>query len=181
MLEGPVVVCPLATSRNHGRVLRANPSRLRCGRFDGVMTDAQLSIGRLAPSPTGAQHVGNARTYLLAWLSIRSRGGRVSCGWKDIDSPRVSAARRTSDRRPPLARLDWTKAQTSAGHTRRMCRRSGWIYTATRSKSSKPPSAFTPAPVRARTSMPPPAPHTSARKGRSILALLHRRVAMPAY
>lgn len=27
--------------------------------------------GRLAPSPTGAQHVGNARTYLIAWLSVR--------------------------------------------------------------------------------------------------------------
>ena len=30
----------------------------------------ELPIGRLAPSPTGAQHVGNARTYLLAWLSV---------------------------------------------------------------------------------------------------------------
>jgi len=34
-------------------------------------------VGRLAPSPTGAQHIGNARTYLLAWLSIRARGGRL--------------------------------------------------------------------------------------------------------
>lgn len=48
-------------------------------------------IGRLAPSPTGAQHVGNARTYLLAWLSIRSRGGRVILRIEDIDSPRVKA------------------------------------------------------------------------------------------
>ena len=46
-------------------------------------------VGRLAPSPTGAQHVGNARTYLLAWLSIRSRGGRVILRREDIDSPRV--------------------------------------------------------------------------------------------
>jgi len=46
-------------------------------------------VGRLAPSPTGAQHVGNARTYLLAWLSIRSRGGRVILRIEDIDSPRV--------------------------------------------------------------------------------------------
>ena len=46
-------------------------------------------IGRLAPSPTGAQHVGNARTYLLAWLSVRSRGGRVILRMEDIDSPRV--------------------------------------------------------------------------------------------
>jgi glutamyl-tRNA synthetase len=46
-------------------------------------------VGRLAPSPTGAQHVGNARTYLLAWLSIRSRGGRLILRMEDIDSPRV--------------------------------------------------------------------------------------------
>src|SRR5262249_38348450 len=47
--------------------------------------------GRLAPSPTGAQHVGNARTYLIAWLSARSRSGRVGVRVEDIDSPRVKA------------------------------------------------------------------------------------------
>jgi glutamyl-tRNA synthetase len=46
-------------------------------------------VGRLAPSPTGAQHVGNARTYLIAWLSARSRGGRVILRIEDIDSPRT--------------------------------------------------------------------------------------------
>jgi glutamyl-tRNA synthetase len=46
-------------------------------------------VGRLAPSPTGAQHIGNARTYLIAWLSLRSRGGRVILRIEDIDSPRV--------------------------------------------------------------------------------------------
>src|SRR5919206_1320268 len=46
-------------------------------------------VGRLAPSPTGAQHVGNARTYLVAWLSARSRGGRVVLRIEDLDSPRV--------------------------------------------------------------------------------------------
>ena len=50
-----------------------------------------IPVGRLAPSPTGAQHVGNARTYLLAWLSIRSRGGRVILRIEDIDSPRVKS------------------------------------------------------------------------------------------
>src|SRR5262245_36508323 len=48
-------------------------------------------VGRLAPSPTGAQHVGNARTYLIAWLSARSQGGRVVLRIEDIDSPRVKA------------------------------------------------------------------------------------------
>jgi glutamyl-tRNA synthetase len=46
-------------------------------------------VGRLAPSPTGAQHVGNARTYLIAWLAARSRGGRVLLRLEDIDSPRI--------------------------------------------------------------------------------------------
>jgi glutamyl-tRNA synthetase len=45
--------------------------------------------GRLAPSPTGAQHIGNARTYLIAWLSARSRGGKVLLRIEDIDSPRI--------------------------------------------------------------------------------------------
>src|SRR5260370_2999879 len=46
-------------------------------------------IGRLAPSPTGAQHVGNARTYLIAWLSARAQGGRIVLRLEDIDSPRI--------------------------------------------------------------------------------------------
>jgi glutamyl-tRNA synthetase len=46
-------------------------------------------VSRLAPSPTGAQHVGNARTYLLAWLAARSRAGRVVLRIEDLDSPRV--------------------------------------------------------------------------------------------
>jgi glutamyl-tRNA synthetase len=53
---------------------------------------ATTAIGRLAPSPTGAQHIGNARTYLLAWLSARSAKGRVVLRIEDIDSPRVKAA-----------------------------------------------------------------------------------------
>jgi glutamyl-tRNA synthetase len=46
-------------------------------------------VGRLAPSPTGAQHIGNARTYLIVWLSARSRDGRVLLRIEDIDSPRI--------------------------------------------------------------------------------------------
>lgn len=55
------------------------------------MADPRLSppVGRLAPSPTGAQHIGNARTFLIAWLSLRSSGGKVILRMEDIDSPRV--------------------------------------------------------------------------------------------
>jgi glutamyl-tRNA synthetase len=56
-----------------------------------VTASGDKVVGRLAPSPTGAQHVGNARTYLIAWLSARSRGGEVRLRIEDIDSPRVKA------------------------------------------------------------------------------------------
>ena len=45
--------------------------------------------GRLAPSPTGAQHIGNARTYLIAWLHARSRNAELRLRIEDIDSPRI--------------------------------------------------------------------------------------------
>jgi glutamyl-tRNA synthetase len=45
--------------------------------------------GRYAPSPTGLIHVGNARTALAAWLSVRSRGGTFVWRLEDIDLPRV--------------------------------------------------------------------------------------------
>lgn len=45
--------------------------------------------GRLAPSPTGAQHLGNARTFLLAFWSARRSNGDLALRIEDIDSPRV--------------------------------------------------------------------------------------------
>jgi glutamyl-tRNA synthetase len=44
--------------------------------------------GRLAPSPTGLLHLGNALAFLLAWLGPRSRGGRVVLRMEDIDPER---------------------------------------------------------------------------------------------
>lgn len=46
-------------------------------------------IGRLAPSPTGAQHLGNARTYLLAWLLARIQSGLLYLRIEDLDTPRT--------------------------------------------------------------------------------------------
>ena len=34
-------------------------------------------VGRLAPSPTGALHLGNVRTFMIAWLRARHEGGKV--------------------------------------------------------------------------------------------------------
>lgn len=47
--------------------------------------------GRFAPSPTGALHLGNARTALVAWLSARSQGGSFVLRIEDLDRPRVVA------------------------------------------------------------------------------------------
>lgn len=56
-----------------------------------TFTDACLPapVGRLAPSPTGALHLGNARTFLLTWLSIRQQAGTLILRIEDIDSARV--------------------------------------------------------------------------------------------
>ena len=45
-------------------------------------------VGRLAPSPTGALHLGNARTFMIAWLRARSLGGKVIFRMEDLDHPR---------------------------------------------------------------------------------------------
>lgn len=45
--------------------------------------------GRLAPSPTGRMHLGNAYAALAAWLGARATGGRVLLRIEDIDAPRV--------------------------------------------------------------------------------------------
>jgi glutamyl-tRNA synthetase len=46
---------------------------------------------RLAPSPTGALHLGNARTFLLNWLWVRAEGGTLAVRVEDLDGPRVKA------------------------------------------------------------------------------------------
>jgi len=48
-------------------------------------------IGRLAPSPTGVLHLGNARSFLLAWLDIRARQGSILLRIEDLDGPRIRA------------------------------------------------------------------------------------------
>lgn len=47
---------------------------------------------RFAPSPTGALHIGNARTALFNWLFARHHGGRFILRSEDTDRERSSAA-----------------------------------------------------------------------------------------
>ncbi|MCB2157032.1 tRNA glutamyl-Q(34) synthetase GluQRS [bacterium] len=49
----------------------------------------QRPVGRYAPSPTGALHLGNLRTALAAYAYTRSRGGQFLLRVEDLDAPRV--------------------------------------------------------------------------------------------
>ena len=44
--------------------------------------------GRFAPSPTGELHLGNLRTALASWLSVKARGGRWIIRMEDVDTAR---------------------------------------------------------------------------------------------
>ncbi len=44
---------------------------------------------RLAPSPTGALHLGNARTFLINWAMARANGWRLVLRVDDLAGPRV--------------------------------------------------------------------------------------------
>lgn len=57
-------------------------------RYCDVMTKSRT---RLAPSPTGALHLGNARTFLVNWALARQRGWQIVMRIEDLDGPRVKA------------------------------------------------------------------------------------------
>jgi len=72
--------------------------------------------GRLAPSPTGALHLGNARTFLIAWLRVRSRGGTLVLRMEDLDHPKNkpgAAAAALADLR--WLGLDWDEGPDIGG------------------------------------------------------------------
>lgn len=50
--------------------------------------DAPVPVGRFAPSPSGVMHLGNVFSALLAWLSVRSAGGRMLLRIEDLDPDR---------------------------------------------------------------------------------------------
>jgi glutamyl-tRNA synthetase len=55
----------------HGRALRQHRGE-------------EALVGRMAPSPTGLLHAGNARSLLLAWLGARAYGGRILLRVEDL-------------------------------------------------------------------------------------------------
>jgi glutamyl-tRNA synthetase len=46
-------------------------------------------LTRLAPSPTGALHLGNARTFLVNWLLARQNSWKILLRIEDLDGPRI--------------------------------------------------------------------------------------------
>ena len=47
-------------------------------------------VGRFAPTPSGRMHLGNVFAGLLAWLSVKSRGGEMVLRMEDLDTQRTS-------------------------------------------------------------------------------------------
>lgn len=46
-------------------------------------------VGRLAPTPSGHLHLGNALAFAVAWLSVRQAGGRLLLRFEDVDRARA--------------------------------------------------------------------------------------------
>src|SRR3970282_2724495 len=71
-------------------------------------------VTRFAPSPTGALHLGNARTALFSFLMPRAGGGRFILRVEDTDRNRDSDAFMNSQ----LADLRWLGLSWDAGPDR---------------------------------------------------------------
>lgn len=74
-------------------------------------------VTRLAPSPTGALHLGNARTFLVNWCLARAGGWRVVLRIEDLDTPRVRAG--VIDATIETLRwlgLDWDEGPVTQAH-----------------------------------------------------------------
>jgi glutamyl-tRNA synthetase len=54
-----------------------------------MQNTASQRVTRLAPSPTGALHLGNARTFLINWAMARQRGWKIVLRIEDLDGPRI--------------------------------------------------------------------------------------------
>lgn len=72
---------------------------------------------RLAPSPTGALHLGNARTFLINWALARRSGWRIVLRIEDLDSPRVKpGVIEATIRTLEWLGIDWDDGPTVQSH-----------------------------------------------------------------
>lgn len=109
-------------------------------------------VTRLAPSPTGALHLGNARTFLVNYLLARREGWRVLLRVEDLPGPRIKP-QAASGMLEELAwlGLEWEgpvvyqSARTSA-YDEALARlaREGWAYPCTCSRKDVEAAALAP-------------------------------------
>jgi glutamyl-tRNA synthetase len=74
-------------------------------------------VTRLAPSPTGTLHLGNARTFLVNWALARNLGWSITLRIEDLDTSRVRAG--AADEAIDLLRwlgIDWDEGPIAQSH-----------------------------------------------------------------
>ena len=78
---------------------------------------ARRRTTRLAPSPTGTLHLGNARTFLVNWALARQRGWRIILRIEDLDITRIrpGAAQEAIDLLHWLG-IDWDEGPITQSH-----------------------------------------------------------------
>lgn len=54
-----------------------------------ITTNEKRTIGRLAPTPSGYLHLGNAVNFVLTWLLVRQAGGTLHLRIDDLDRARL--------------------------------------------------------------------------------------------
>ncbi|MCC7146688.1 MAG: hypothetical protein IT443_09600 [Phycisphaeraceae bacterium] len=106
---------------------------------------------RLAPSPTGALHLGNARTFLMNWALARQNGWRILLRIEDLDSPRVKpGADRQAIEDLSWLGIDWDEGPSyqladlspyQAALDRLRAQGLTYVCSCTRSEIAKAPSA----------------------------------------
>ncbi len=68
---------------------------------------AQGGISRLAPSPTGALHLGHAFSFVLNWMLARRLGWKLLLRLDDLDAPRVASSAHDTPAELRLLGVDW--------------------------------------------------------------------------
>ncbi len=107
---------------------------------------------RLAPSPTGALHLGNARTFLVNWAMARREGWDILLRIEDLDGPRVKPEAAAE----AIEVLDWLGLDWDEGP---LYQRKTWRPTAPRWSASPRKATFTRADARAARSSSPRSLH----------------------
>jgi glutamyl-tRNA synthetase len=115
-------------------------------------TGQSTKTTRLAPSPTGALHLGNARTFLINWALARRSAWKIVLRLEDLDTPRIKPGviEQTVDTLAWLG-LDWDERAPlqsenmtpSADAMRRLAER-GAVYPCSLSRSEIEAAASAP-------------------------------------